>query len=145
LSPFDDLEDMLAAVLAHYDHKDFATALALIEREGESFPGGQAAAWMTLNGVVRGCGFIIAAAPNISDPAIWEPFCLGSARRGLRGVILAGDRDSFASAGAVVLKSLMDRGNVPCRLHLYPELGHVYPPDFKNVLREGLTFILGSQ
>jgi poly(3-hydroxybutyrate) depolymerase len=107
--------------------------------------GGQAAAWMSLSGAVRGRGFIIAAAPHISDPAIWEPICRVDARRGLRGVIIAGERDSFASAGAVILRSLLERGNVPCRLHLYPEMGHVYPQDFKDVLREGLTFILGSQ
>jgi pimeloyl-ACP methyl ester carboxylesterase len=66
---------------------------------------------------------------------------LAEARRGIRGVIIAGEHDSLRGEAEAVHRNIT-RNGVACGLVVEPGLGHAYPADFDERLAEAIDFVL---
>jgi acetyl esterase/lipase len=71
----------------------------------------------------------------------WAPQIAAVAERGLRVYLLVGDKDDGCYPGTLRLAEMLRAANVPCELKVYPGMGHVYPPDFDEMLVTALNFI----
>ena len=63
--------------------------------------------------------------------------------RGLRGVIIIGDKDPFYPKIEQLYALMVERG-LYGKLLVEPGLGHEYPPGFESKLRESVEFVLGK-
>jgi hypothetical protein len=64
-----------------------------------------------------------------------------AAARGLRGWILAGEKERGLELITRLGHELTSRG-VPIKLDVVPDIGHEFPEDFGTRLQSGLTFLL---
>jgi predicted esterase len=71
----------------------------------------------------------------------WAEQIATLAERGVRVYLLVGDKDDGCYPGTLRLAEMLRAANVPCELKVYPGMGHVYPPDFDEVLITALKFI----
>ena len=95
----------------------------------------------SMNGTIPACGFI-AMGPYIPDVDTLEPFLAASKDRGLRGVILVGDQDKHCYDTSLKVAEMLNAHDIPCKLEVYPAMGHEFPPDFPQKLEEAIAFIL---
>ncbi len=94
-----------------------------------------------MNGTIPACGFI-AMGPYIPDVATLEPYLAASKERGLRGVILVGDQDKHCYDTSLKVAEMLKAYDIPCKLEVYPDMGHDFPPDFEQKLGEAIAFIV---
>lgn len=94
-----------------------------------------------MNGTIPACGFI-AMGPYIPDVATLEPYLAASKERGLRGVIIVGDQDKHCYDTSLKVAEMLNAHDIPCKLEVYFDMGHDFPPDFAQKLGEALAFIV---
>lgn len=104
--------------------------------------GGRLALQASLTEAVPARGVIAVAAAPL-DVSLVEPHLDAAAARGLRAFIVAGGRDIGGSAWAQDLAGELNRRGVATTLDFRPELTHVFPPDFDDVLGRALAFVAG--
>ncbi len=80
--------------------------------------------------------------PGIEDLEPLLPLMEPAAERGLRGWIVAGERERGLDLITRLGHELTSRG-VSCQLDVVPGLGHEFPDDFGHRLQSGLHFVLG--
>jgi hypothetical protein len=80
--------------------------------------------------------------PGIEDLEPLLPLMEPAAARGLRGWILAGERERGLDLITRLSDALTSHG-VRCRMEVVPGLGHEFPIDFGGRLQSGLNFLLG--
>lgn len=71
----------------------------------------------------------------------WQPQIATLAARGVRVYLLIGDKDDGCYPGTVRFAEMLRAANVPCEMKVYPGMGHIYPPDFDEMLITALKFI----
>ncbi len=106
--------------------------------------GAETAVWLALTAAIKARGFIAVGpgGPTTSQPEKWAPLIQAASGAGLHGLVIVGEQDIFSYTGTQALATLLEEGNIPCEMRVYPELGHDFPPDFPQVLPEALAFIL---
>jgi predicted esterase len=95
---------------------------------------------LTMNGAIPACGFI-SVGPYIPDVDTLEPYLTASKDRGLRGVIIVGDQDKHCYDTSLKVNEMLKAQDIPCKLEVYPNMGHDFPPDFEQKLEEAIAFI----
>jgi predicted esterase len=80
--------------------------------------------------------------PGIEDLESLRPLMESAATRGLRGWMLAGERERGLDQITRLNQELTSHG-VSCRLEVVPGIGHEFPDDFRGRLQSGLRFLLG--
>ncbi len=78
---------------------------------------------------------------GLSEP--FASFVKASDCRGLRGVIIIGDKDPFYPKIEQLHALMVERG-LDGKLLVEPGLGHQYPPGFESKLRAAVDFVLGK-
>ncbi len=96
---------------------------------------------LTMNGTIPACGFI-AVGPYIPDVDSLEPLIEASKERALRGIIIVGDQDKHCYATSLKVTEMLKAHDIPCKLEVYPDMGHDFPPDFEQKLGEAIAFIV---
>jgi dienelactone hydrolase len=106
--------------------------------------GGQTAIRMALDGSLPAAGFIAVGPWMGLDPNLkyLQSGLAGAKARGVRGVILIGEKDEGSIAGVRRLAELLTEHGIEHRLKIYPEMAHAYPPDFAAQIEEAVKFIL---
>ncbi len=61
--------------------------------------------------------------------------------RGLKGVIIMGDKDAFLSKIKMLLEGMVERG-FNCKIDVVQNLGHEFPKDFEKRLESASNFLL---
>jgi predicted esterase len=79
--------------------------------------------------------------PGIEDLEPLLPLMEPAAARGLRGWILAGEKERGLELIKRLGQELTSRG-VPIKLDVVPDIGHEFPEDFGTRLQSGLRFVL---
>ena len=97
----------------------------------------------SMSGVIPASGFI-AVGPYIPDAETLTPFVESSKERGLRDVIIIGDQDKHCYETSLKVAELLNARDIPCKLEVYPNMGHDFPPDFEQKLGEAIAFITGQ-
>jgi pimeloyl-ACP methyl ester carboxylesterase len=103
--------------------------------------GGRWAAWMSLNELIPNLGFI-AIAPFIPDIQRFVPLLEAAKDRFIRGYVIAGEKDANCYAGTRELVAAMKSHGIPCEFESHADLGHAYPPDFRDSLDRARRFFL---
>ncbi len=106
--------------------------------------GGETALRVALAGAVPVRGFILLGpgGPLMSAPEGWQPLMLGAMARGLRGYILAGEREEAHSIESTrLMVRLLNEAGIACQLEVIPGIAHAYPADFGPYLRRALEFL----
>jgi len=80
--------------------------------------------------------------PGIEDLESLRPLMEPAAARGLRGWMLAGERERGLGLITRLNQELTSHG-VACRLDVVPGIGHEFPDDFGGRLHSGLHFVFG--
>lgn len=105
--------------------------------------GGRQALALGLSGAIPASG-IIALGPALGGGLErWLPYLPGAGQRGMKICLIVGDKDSpeFIYEPAQQLTEHFRQHGIPCQLRIYPEMGHVYPPDFATVLPDILAWM----
>jgi predicted esterase len=97
---------------------------------------------LPMSGAIPASGFI-AVGPYIPDVDTLMPFVESSKARGLRGVIIIGEQDKVCYETSLKVAEMLNAHDIPCKLEVYPNLGHEFPPDFEQKLAEAIAFITG--
>ena len=97
---------------------------------------------LPMSGAIPASGFI-AVGPYIPDVDTLMPFVEASKARGLRGVIIIGEQDKDCYDTSLKVAEMLNTHDIPCKLEVYPNMGHEFPPDFEQKLREAIVFITG--
>lgn len=97
--------------------------------------GGGLAARIAADGIVPAAGFL-SVAPALLDLEHFEQSLTG--RKNLRGMVLAGELDVRWAAAGQRICQVMQAAGLTCQTHLYPNLGHDFPPDFSERMGEFL-------
>lgn len=101
--------------------------------------GGKLAIEFSLNGNILGTKGFIAVIPAIQDVASLVSLLMGNGNK-IKGCIITGDKDPFYNK-TVELVKLFEENNVQCKLMVKEDLGHFFPADFTDLLREAIEFI----
>jgi predicted esterase len=116
--------------------------------------GAALAIYLTLNRTFLCRGFIAVAASDWvapeSKPAnqrehpseAFASFIRTKEVRGLKGVVIMGDKDPFLSKIKKVLEGMVERG-LSCKIDVVQNLGHEFPTDFEKRLESATNFLLG--
>lgn len=96
---------------------------------------------LSLSGAIPACGFI-AVGPYIPDVDTLQPLIEANNDRGLRGVIIVGDQDKHCYDTSLKVAEMLKAHDIPCKLEVYPNMGHDFPPDFEQKLGEALAFVI---
>lgn len=97
---------------------------------------------LSMSGAINARGFI-AVGPYVPDVDSLTPFLEQSKARGLRGVILVGERDKHCYDNSLKIAEMLNAHGIACDLTVYPDLAHDYPPDFLQKLVEAVAFVEG--
>jgi dienelactone hydrolase len=106
--------------------------------------GGGLAAWLPISGAVEARGFV-AVGPYLADAQSLAPLLDACDPRALRGYIVVGENDQGCLKTSYEIVDLMTSRDMACEIKVYPGLGHVFPPDFDQVLPRALRFVLGEE
>jgi enterochelin esterase-like enzyme len=68
-------------------------------------------------------------------------FIRGKDVRGLKGVVIMGEKDAFLSKIKMLLEEMVDRG-FNCKIEVVQNLGHEFPVDFERRLESATNFLL---
>jgi pimeloyl-ACP methyl ester carboxylesterase len=107
--------------------------------------GGEIAALLPVSGGIDTRGFI-AIGPTgalMDDPDQWARILKGRPPRGLRGVILLGERDPAPRIAEI--RRIMDIFNInglPTLLEIIPGVGGDYEPDYDQAILRAIDFVL---
>ncbi|TFD94337.1 alpha/beta hydrolase [Jeotgalibacillus sp. R-1-5s-1] len=101
--------------------------------------GGKLAIELSLKGNTLGTKGFIAVIPAIQDVAALEGLLKGNTHD-LKGCIITGDQDPFYNKTIEFVKFLEDN-QFPCKLIVKEGLGHFFPDDFTELLREAVEFV----
>lgn len=82
----------------------------------------------------------IAVVPPIDDVSFFVPLLKNGVRKGVKGYILAGERDCYTQ-NTKDLCSEMEKAGLPYRLTVVEGLGHDFPSDFDVYLDEALDYV----
>ena len=82
----------------------------------------------------------IAVIPPIDDVSLFIPLLENGVRKGVKGYILAGEKDNFTK-NTRDLCSEMEKAGLPYRLTVVKGLGHDFPSDFDVYLDEALDYM----
>ena len=139
---WDDIADSLATVEQHRAElvKEYAVDEHCIVVSGFSM-GGLIASLLAVQQPFPIKGLIGVGTYLGDKQEEWAPQIAMLAARGVRVYLLVGDKDDGCYAGTLRLAEMLRAANVPCELKVYPDMGHVYPPDFDEVLVIALKFI----
>ncbi len=106
--------------------------------------GAETALRLALTGAIPAQGFVAVAPGGVitRQPERWKPLIAQAQGRGLRGYLVAGDRDP--SYGPITeLAEMLNAGGVSCTFETVPDHGHTFPPDFAARLPALLRDIAG--
>lgn len=105
--------------------------------------GAEMAIQLALSWAIPARGFIAVCpgGPNTTTPELWEPIVKLAKGRNLRGYVIMGGQDRFVS-GTKHLVKLLDEAGIKHEFEVHPDMGHDYPPDFKNRLDQMLPYVL---
>ncbi|RVT57198.1 DUF3089 domain-containing protein [Niallia taxi] len=101
--------------------------------------GGKLAIELSLNGNALGTKGFIAVIPAIKDVASVERLLVGNGNK-IKGCIITGDKDPFYNK-TVELVNLLEENEFQCKLLVKEGLGHFFPADFADLLKEAIEFI----
>lgn len=101
--------------------------------------GGKLAIELSLNGNILGTKGFIAVIPAIQDVTSLESLLVGN-RNKIKGCIITGDKDPFYNK-TVELVKLLEENEFQCKLMVKEGLGHFFPTDFTDLLKEAVEFI----
>lgn len=103
--------------------------------------GGRVVACMSILNQLPVRGFI-AVGPYLSG-VLDEiaPHLNAAQARGLRAVLVIGEKDYGCYPDTMKLAEMLREHAIPCLLETYPDMEHVFPPDFAEVLLRALDFI----
>jgi dienelactone hydrolase len=110
---------------------------------GGASQGARHAVRLAVTGSLAGARGFVAVAGG-PDPAELEATLAAAAGRGVRGFLLAGERDALNLERQERLEAALVRHGVPCRVETVPGLGHLFPADFPERLGRALDFVLGA-
>lgn len=107
--------------------------------------GGELAALLLVSGGIDARGFI-AIGPTgalMDDPDQWGRILQGKPPRGLRGVILLGERDPLPRLAEIRrIVDLFNANGLPCLLETLPGLGGDYDPGYDPAILRAIDFVL---
>jgi predicted esterase len=105
--------------------------------------GAEMAIQLALSGAVPAQGFIAVCpgGPNSITPELWEPIVAKAKGRNLRGYVIMGGQDRFVP-GTEHLVKLLGEAGIQHEFEVHPDMGHDYPPDFKDRLGKMLAYVL---
>ncbi|HML23303.1 MAG TPA: hypothetical protein PKD09_16735, partial [Aggregatilinea sp.] len=142
---WDDQERSDREVCAHFDalRGQYAVDPARIVVGGFSM-GAETALRLALTGAIPARGFVAVAPGGVitRQPERWEPLIAQAQGRGLRGYLVAGDRDPSYEPIAT-LAEMLTAGGVPCVFETIPGHGHTFPPGFAARLPDLLRDVAG--
>jgi len=101
--------------------------------------GGRLAIELVLNDIIASKGFI-AVIPSIQNVAAFENL-INENKKVIKGYIITGDKDSFYN-NVVELVKIFEKNNYQCRLIVKEGLGHFFPKDFTDLLKEAIEFVI---
>ncbi len=117
--------------------------------------GAALAMYLTLNRVFPCAGFIAVAASDWVAPEdkpasqrdypseAFASFIRAKDVKGLRGVIIMGDKDAFLPKIKMLLEGMVERG-FNCKIDVVQNLGHEFPSDFEKRLESATNFLLAK-
>jgi hypothetical protein len=62
--------------------------------------------------------------------------------RGLKGVVIMGEKDAFLPKIKTLMEGMVERG-LNCKIDVVQNLGHEFPSDFEKRLEAATDFLLG--
>ena len=98
------------------------------------------AAFLGASGKVDITGMILVA-PFVNEVKNLIPHLEARPRHTLRVFLVASERDEYCRSIAEQMADLFPQHGIPCKLKVYPNLGHSFPPPFEQELIEALAFI----
>lgn len=101
--------------------------------------GGKMAIDTALNGIIPVKGFIACCPPK--PEGFNKEIVQKSARRGIRGTIIAGERDSHLVGAAREMAAVFKENKLPHRLVIIPGMGHAVPEDSQRRLKAAIAHI----
>jgi predicted esterase len=116
--------------------------------------GAALAIYLTLNNTFPCCGFIAVATSDWVAPEdkpagqrdhpseAFASFIRAKEVRGLKGVVIMGEKDAFLPKVKMLLKGMVERG-FNCKIDVVQDLGHEFPVDFEKRLESATNFLLG--
>ncbi len=139
---WDDRDTAVPEVQAHYrelvEKQPVDGQRALIA--GFSM-GGQLALRLALSQSLPVCGFI-AVGPYLPDLEEWQALVEGAQGRGLRGYIIAGEKDETIPHDTLhTLAEWLNAHGTPCRMEELPGVGHGLGPELREHLERALRFV----
>ncbi|NLX10360.1 MAG: hypothetical protein GXY36_11945 [Chloroflexi bacterium] len=143
---WDNREQSEAELLTHYARlvEEYPVDLARVILGGFSM-GAETALYLALKGAlpVRGVLAVAPGGPYTRQPELWQPLIDGARGRGLRIYLIMGGRD-VAAAQTRELAEMLRAGGIVCELEDHAEMGHIFPPDFRQRVPDLLRWILGE-
>jgi dienelactone hydrolase len=108
--------------------------------------GAALAMYLTLNRTFPCRGFIAVAmsdwvAPE-DKPASQRDHPRAKDVRGLKGVVIMGEKDAFLPKIKTLMEGMVERG-LNCKIDVVQNLGHEFPSDFEKRLEAATDFLLG--
>ncbi|NUM44500.1 MAG: hypothetical protein HUU38_07305 [Anaerolineales bacterium] len=107
--------------------------------------GGELATLLPVSGGIDARGFI-ALGPTgtlMDDPDQWTRILQGRPPRGLRGVILVGERDPYPHLPEIRrIVDIFNQNGLPTLLEILPTLGGDYTPDYDQAILRAIDFVL---
>jgi predicted esterase len=85
------------------------------------------------------CGFI-AVVPAVRGVEEFAAHVESAAERGVKGYIIAGEKDYFL-AGTEKLQRFLDSNGVSCRIEVVEGMAHTFPKDFPERLARAARFV----
>ncbi len=82
----------------------------------------------------------IAVIPPIRDVSFYVPLLENGAKKGVKGYIIAGEKDMFTE-NTKELHSEMEKVGIQCKLTVIKGMGHEFPSNFDDYIDEALDYI----
>lgn len=140
---WDNREQAIDEIRAHLAtmQRDYKADPQRVVLGGFSMGGGQAI-WMALQQSIQTCGFVVLGPYLTPDELEALPALLETQKpAGVRGSILIGEDDVPCLEVSHKVEEIMRAAGLSCELKLLPGLDHSYPPDFRELVVQGLSFV----
>lgn len=140
---WDDRERGIAEIRTHLAtlHRNYTLDPDRVVLGGYSMGGGLAV-WMALRQVIRVRGFISLGPAMMPGELEALPALLEQQRpAGLRGYFIVGDEDAMCLQASRSILAIMQACGLVGELRIVPHMDHGYPPNFMDLVRDGLAFI----
>jgi predicted esterase len=104
--------------------------------------GGGLAVWMALHQVINARGFISLGPAMMPGELEALPALLEQQRpMNLRGYFIVGDEDAMCLQASRSILEIMQTYGLAGELRVVPHMDHGYPPNFMDLVRDGLAYI----